>query len=254
MHWREERLRSRRCTGQWNDGVEQQVRRKDYVSDAAAYALSYGRDFRALHQLSHDHDCRSTCVKYVKPKVKAAAEERVKRGLVVACRFFFYHILEFACSAVQPALRQGKKAIKRIRRKGKKLVDAAYVAWTNDRNEFGKVVVVRRTPFRSATTDVGQNWCRCNVDFQFMPRILDPDELLESAMPPDGVAQPAHQPQVVPQTDPKLALGMYGVRLQLPDSPLLRRCFHSIVAMHQAAHNCDYSRTRLAYKGSYSLS
>ena len=80
-----------------------------------------------------------------------------------------------------------------------------------------------------------------------MPRILDPDELLESAMPPDGVAQPAHQPQVVPQTDPKLALGMYGVRLQLPDSPLLRRCFHSIVAMHQAAHNCDYYITK--YQG-----
>ena len=72
---------------QWNDGVEQQVRREDYVADATAYAVSYCRDFRALHQLSHDHDCRSTCVKYVKPKVKAAAEERVKRGLVVACRF-----------------------------------------------------------------------------------------------------------------------------------------------------------------------
>ena len=33
---------------------------------------------------------------------------------------------------------------------------------------------------------------------------------------------------------------MYGVRLKLPDTPLMRRCFHSIVAMHQAGHNCDY--------------
>ena len=40
---------------------------------------------------------------------------------------------------------------------------------------------------------------------------------------------------------------MYGVRLQIPDSPLLRRCFHSIVAMHQAAHNCDYYITK--YQG-----
>ena len=40
---------------------------------------------------------------------------------------------------------------------------------------------------------------------------------------------------------------MYGVRLQLPDAPLLRRCFHSIVAMHQAAHNCDYYITK--YQG-----
>ena len=139
---------------------------------------------------------------------------------------FFYQILKFACSAVQPALRLGQKAIKRIRRKGKKLVEAPYVACTNDRNEFGKVVLVRHTPFRSATTDVGQNWGRCNIDFQFMPRTLDPDELLEPTVPAGGVAQTAHQPQVVPQTDPKFALAMYGVRLQLPDSPLLRRCFH----------------------------
>ena len=128
-----------------NDGVEQHVTREDYVADANAFALSYCRDFRALHQLSHDHDCRSTCVKYVKKKAKAAAEEAVKRGMVVACRFFFYHILEFACSAVQPVLRLGQKAIKRIRRKGKKLVEAPYVACTNDRNEFGKIVVVQAT-------------------------------------------------------------------------------------------------------------
>ena len=54
----------------------------------------------------------------------------MKRGMVVACRFFFYHIVEFACGAVQ-------KTIKRIRRRGKKLVEAPYVACTNDRNEFG---------------------------------------------------------------------------------------------------------------------
>ena len=28
--------------------------------------------------------------------------------------------------------------------------------------------------------------------------------------------------------------------MQLPDAPLLRRCFHTIVAMAQAAHNCDF--------------
>ena len=40
---------------------------------------------------------------------------------------------------------------------------------------------------------------------------------------------------------------MYGVRLRLPDEPLLRRCFHSIAAMFQAAHNCDYYITK--YQG-----
>ena len=112
--------------------------------------------------------------------------------MVVACRFFFYHSLEFACSAVQPAARLGQKAIKRIRRRGKKLVEAPYVACTNDRNEFGKVVLVRHTPFRSATTDVGQVWGRCNIDFQFMPRILDPDQVFASTVPAGGVAQTAN--------------------------------------------------------------
>ena len=176
-------------------------------------------------------------MKYIQKQTKATAEEALKRGMVVDCRFFFYHIVEFACGAVQ-------KTIKRIRRRGKKLVEAPYVACSNDRNEFGKVVLERHTPFRSSTTDVGQNCFRCNMDFQFMPRTLDPDELIASTVPAGGVAQPANEPHVVPQTDPKLALTMYGVRQQLPDAPLLRRCFHSIVAMHQAAHNCDYYITK----------
>ena len=138
-----------------------------------------------------------------------------------------------------PVFRRAQKAIKRIRWKEKTLVDALYVACTNDRNEFGKAVLVRHTPFRPATTDVAQTWGRCNRDFQLMPRTLDPDKLFEPTVPADGVAHSAQQPQVAPQTDPKLALAMYNVRLQLPGSPLLRRFFHSIVAIHQAAHNCD---------------
>ena len=53
--------------------------------------------------------------------------------------------------------------------------------------------------------------------------------------------------QLVPQVKPELALALYGVRRQLPDSPLLRRCFHAIVSMFQAAHNCDYYITK--YQG-----
>jgi hypothetical protein len=203
---------------------------QDLVADAKSFALSFGRDFRALHQLNHDHDCTSTCIKYVQKKCKEAAEEALRRGRVVACRFFFFHIVSF----VSDSFRNG---VKRIRRRGKKLVETAHVASTNDRNEFGKVVVVRHTPFRSATTDVGQVWGRCNIDFQFMPRTLDPEQFFTSST----------QAPLVPQTDPKLALAMYGVRLQLPDAPLLRRCFHSIVAMHQAAHNCDFYITK--YQG-----
>jgi len=214
-------------SGEAASSAGQPVIVEDYIADARNFGLSFCRDFRALHQLNHDHDCTATCIKYVKTKCKEAAEEALRRGRVVACRFFFFHIVELACGDI----------VKRIRRRGKKLVEAPFVAGTNDRSEFGKVVVVRQTPFRSATTDVGQVWGRCNIDFQFMPRTLDPDQLLTTMS----------ETSLVPQIDPKLALAMYGVRLQLPDAPLLRRCFHSIVAMHQAAHNCDYYITK--YQG-----
>ena len=45
--------------------AEQPLYRKDYVDDANAFAVSFCRDFRAL-QLNRDHDCTTTCVKYVK--------------------------------------------------------------------------------------------------------------------------------------------------------------------------------------------
>lgn len=73
------------------DNAEQLVTVEDYVADANAFAASYCRDFRALHQLNHDHDCTSTCVKYVQKKGKAAAEEALRSGRVVACRFFLPH-------------------------------------------------------------------------------------------------------------------------------------------------------------------
>ena len=127
------------------------------------------------------------------------------------------------------------------------LVKEAFIASTNERNEFCKPVLERKTPFRSASTDAGQNWGRCNIDFQFMPRTLDPDTLFadsaaqpaESHLNGDSAAQPA-----VLQVNPKDALAMYGVRRKMPSSPLLRRCFQSLVAMFQAAHNCDFYITK----------
>ena len=71
-----------------------------------------------------------------------------------------------------------------------------------------------------------------------MPRFLDLEVLHELGV--EGVPAPA--------VDPKLALAMYGVRLRLPDEPLLRRCFHSIAAMFQAAHNCDHYITKYQEK------
>ena len=73
---------------------EQPATYADFISDAMQWALSFCRDFRALHQFNHDHDCTSTCIKYVK-KGKEAAEDALKKGWVVACRFFFFHVVVF---------------------------------------------------------------------------------------------------------------------------------------------------------------
>ena len=155
-------------------------------------------------------------------------EKAMKAGRAVACRFFFFFIV------VLTVVSNGVSKLKRIRRRGKQLVSQAYIATTNMRNEFGRVVVRRDTPFRSATNDVGQALDRCNIDFQFMPRTLDDEELGG-----DSAEQPA-----VCEVDPQLALAMYAVRCRMRSEPLLRRIFHSMVAMFQAAHNCDYYITK----------
>ena len=64
---------------------------------------------------------------------------------------------------------------------------------------------------------------------------------------PDAFLQDSDAEQLVPQVKPEIALALYGVRFQCPASPLLRRCFHTIVAMCQAAHNCDCYITK--YQG-----
>ena len=224
----------RKCPNAANLGsVPQPASSEDIVDDAKQFALSFGRDFRALHQLNHDHDCHTTCLKNVTKQCKEAAQEALRKGKVVMCRFFFYHIVVF--NYVATALHGlGKSTTKRIRRRGKKLVKSPYIATTNERNEFCKPVLRRDTPFRSASTDVGQNWARCNTDFQFMPRTIDPSHFMEAG---------AEQPAVV-QVNPKDALAMYGVRRQMSHNSMLRRTFHTIVAMFQAAHNCDYYITK----------
>jgi hypothetical protein len=169
----------------------------------------------------------------VAKQCKDASQEALRKGKVVACRFWFFHILVFTyvCAGLAGI---AETITKRVRRRGRKLEETPYIASTNERNEFCKPILQRDTPFRSASTDVGQNWGRCNVDFQFMPRTLDPDHFLESS-----AAQPA-----VLQVNPKEALAMYGVRMRMPDEPMLRRCFHAMVAMFQASHNCDYYITK----------
>ena len=173
----------------------------DVTQDAHQFALSYGRDFRALHQFNHDHDCTTTCIKYVAKQCRESAEEALRKGKVVACRFFFFHIKIFQYAGTT-AKGIGEAITKRIRRRGKKLVSEPYIAITSERNEFCKLVLQRDTPFRSSATDVGQTFARCNVDFQFIPRTIDTSHFMEAS---------GEQPAVL-QVNPQDALAMYGVR------------------------------------------
>ena len=75
--------------------VAQPASRAAIFLDAGRFALSYVRDFRALHQFNHDHDCTTTCIKYVAKQCREAAQEALRKGKVVACRFFFFHIVVF---------------------------------------------------------------------------------------------------------------------------------------------------------------
>ena len=75
------------------DSVVQPASHDDLIEDAKLFALSFGRDFRALHQLNHDHDCTNTCIKYVAQKCKDAAQDALRKGKIVACRFWLVHIL-----------------------------------------------------------------------------------------------------------------------------------------------------------------
>ena len=59
-----------------DSSVEQPASFQDLVTDAKSFALSFCRDFRALHQLNHDHDCTSTCIKYVQKKKCKDGEPR----------------------------------------------------------------------------------------------------------------------------------------------------------------------------------
>ena len=111
-------------------------------------------------------------------------------------------------------------------------MNEACIARTNLHNEIGRVQVVRRTPFRSPSNDVCQAFTRSNFDFQFMLRAADPDsEQAESSL-----------------LNPQLCQAMYGMRLRLQDSGLLRAIFQFLIAMFQAAFNCDFYITKYQAK------
>jgi len=245
--------------GEITDAISPQgttVSPEEFSQDAERYARSFSRDARALHGHNHDHNCSFTCIKYVKSSAKKMAEKSLDTGMNIVCRFFFYVVLVF--KIVEEAVER----VVRIRRRGKEIITEPYVANSNEHNELGRVQVERHTPFRGATSDVGQCGVRCKLDFQFTPRApvlavdMSLDEELRSAEKPEAdrgvnaenaTGHRRHSASKRTLTYDK-AEAFYGIRLQLQANVAMRRAAYSMLAMWQAAHNTDYYITKYGTK------
>ena len=58
---------------------------EDLQKDARAWAAHFGPDAFHNHCSNHEHDCTSTCVKYVKKKLEA--QQSLRANKVPSCRF-----------------------------------------------------------------------------------------------------------------------------------------------------------------------
>ena len=143
---------------------------EDTANDAKAWSVAFARDVRGVFSQNHDHNCVATCSKYSKstPDV-GGSSNRKKIDPRAYCRFLFVRVVELKVL----------DKIKKVLRRGKELVEKACVYKTNARNEYGRVQVVRKHPFRSTSTDVGQVFGRCNIDIQRNDRIV-PGEISDT--------------------------------------------------------------------------
>ena len=138
---------------------------QDILEDAKRWAQSFANDVRTLHTQNHDHNCSATCIKYAREQQK----DPLASHKVPPCRFYFFHVV------VIEVEEEGRTVTKRFLRRGKELVDQAFVATTNERNEFGRAVVERTHPFTSSSSDLTQAAGRCNADVQFVDRAVPTD-------------------------------------------------------------------------------
>jgi hypothetical protein len=207
----------------------------DILSDAARWETCFARDARALLCLNHDHDCTATCVKYAKKTAEASINGT--SCAVPPCRFWFFRTLVFR------VMQGAKELTKRIRRRGKALVTRAFIACTNDRHEYGRVIPQRGHPFRSSSNDVAQTAARCNVDVQYMPRALPEVEWSDS--PAESTDQ---EKDSAASVSPSRFYGNYKL------SPFRQHIVSVFQCMMFAAQNCDFYATKYLSKMQQSLS
>ena len=133
---------------------DQEASEDDLKDDAQLWARHFGTHVRNGMCFNHDHQCQETCVKNTKNKLEALRDLK-KRNSVPTCRFWFFRILSLK-KLVDDVLK-----LRRVRRRGKPLVEEPYIETSADRNEQYRCKVKRAHPFRGASSDVAQaNCCR----------------------------------------------------------------------------------------------
>ena len=153
---------------------------EDLQRDSEQWGRAFARDVRSCISQNHDHDCTDTCVKYA-AKGPVSNGDKAKTWNVPPCRFQFFVVLVFAF------LEGAREVVRNVLRRGKALVTCAYIACTNERNEYGSFVPERHHPLRSSTSDVHQAIFRCNGDVQFKDRCVpEADVTSESAAVTDS--------------------------------------------------------------------
>ena len=196
----------------------------DFEEDAKVFEQCFSRDVRYLHSHNHNHNCSATFVKNQKKKTLEDQAKLLNASRAPPCRFFFYRTLLLLMLS-----EDGAEKCRKVRRRGKELVESAFVIATNERNDFGLVQVERCQPFRSASSDAGQAALRCNLDMRYMlrgfPQGVDVEKLFRCDV--------SH-----------LAACFRAVSLKALEHAALRRMAMSVVAVHVAAQIVDYYITK----------
>jgi hypothetical protein len=130
----------------------QEASEEDFQDDAQQWARHFGTHVRNGMCFNHDHQCQETCVKNTKNKLEALRDLK-KRNSVPTCRFWFFRIMSLK------KLVDGVLKLRRVRRRGKPLVEEPYIETSAERNEQYRCKVKRAHPFRSASSDVAQAEC-----------------------------------------------------------------------------------------------
>ena len=117
------------------------------------------------------------------------------------------------------------------------MVAKAFVAQTNERNEYGKAHLERTHPFTSSSSDVLQAALECNADYQYQDRAV-PDC--------DDEDEPVHQQQLAGHQN---ILYGYGT-----SSPVKLAFMNAQKAGMKAAYVCDFYMTKYRAKAQQILS